>query len=229
MVRSKRGKNNRRPTSPGHFKLTCITYGILLTAGGLWLVFNVDGVSTGIGIFLFLFGALALTGGVLEGMNLPDHAPYKWLPHQKIAPADRRDRDHSPRTGRAPSGNTEWVTFTRWEVSSGKQGPHPKAIWFPDSSTVMLGAWNAILYEVASWLWSADKLTEPVFSGPKLFIINIEPFHSSGQPFQDAKQISGSPWYVERSTGGGSAYRNFPITLLRECRVDPNSVWIRTG
>ena len=133
------------------------------------------------------------------------------------------------RTTQENGTTANWIPLTQWELrTAGRQGPPPEAIRFPDGSTVKIHAWNAILFEVAAWLWSEGKLTGPVWSGPKLFIINTEPFHSSGQPFQNGKIIPRSPWFVERSTGGTTAYRNFPVTLLRECRVDPNSVWIRT-
>ena len=90
----KRLKRDDRPISHAHTTITCITYGILFAAGGLWLAVSVGGIGVGIGVFLTIIGGLMITGGILDGRKFPDRAPYNWLPHRKMAHAHNHDTGH---------------------------------------------------------------------------------------------------------------------------------------
>ncbi len=115
-----------------------------------------------------------------------------------------------------------WVALAKYNPPAGTQCP--AAIRFWDGSKRRLGHWNEVLTLIVEKLYSEELLTvddAPIRSGKQTYIVNTEPVHPTGKPFENYKKINGTPLFVNVNLNAGQVRQN--TKRLLQC-YDQNPV-----
>ena len=107
----------------------------------------------------------------------------------------------------------------------------PVAIRFPHGETRDIQSWGYIVRHTVSWLFAHALLPEknvPVSSNDKRFIVNTEPVHPTGRPFQQRAAVAGTPYVIDSHVGRKAVVGNAQKLLLH-CGVSPDDVWLQVA
>ncbi len=143
------------------------------------------------------------------------------VPQQEVTPFPAH-----PPAGEPDSG---WCLLSSFVVNM--DDPVPVAIRFPDGETRDIQSWGYIVRHTVSWLFAHALLPEknvPISSGDKRFIVNTEPVHPTGQPFQQSAAVAGTPYVIDSHVGRKAVVRN-ARKLLLHCGVSPDDVWLQVA
>jgi hypothetical protein len=105
--------------------------------------------------------------------------------------------------------------------------PPPSRIRFPDGTEQELHTWASLLVSVAEWLVDQGKLTPaacPVPMGPRQYLVNTEPIHSTGRSFVSKKRLSNGLW-LNLPLDAPSRFRS-ALKLLERFQIAPQQVLV---
>ena len=125
----------------------------------------------------------------------------------------------------APSpAQSNWVVLSEYNPPAGT--PYPAAIRFWDGSELRLQKWYEILTSVVEKLYAGKRLTMkdlPIGWSNKVYSVHTEAIHPNGKEFVSARQIEGTPLFVNVHLSAAGVRRNTK-RILEFCRLDPTSV-----
>lgn len=124
-----------------------------------------------------------------------------------------------------PPPRPEWIPLTELRPHPGD--PPPSRIRFPDGTEQELHTWASLLVSVAEWLVDQGKLTPaacPVPLGPKQYLVNTEPIHSTGRSFVSKKRLSNGLW-LNLNLSARGVVRN-ARSLLNHFQIAPQQVLV---
>ena len=143
------------------------------------------------------------------------------VPQQEVTPFPVH-----PPVGEPDSG---WCRLSSFVVNM--DDPAPVAVRFPNGETKDVQSWGYIVRHTVSWLFAHALLPEqnvPVSSSDKRYIVNTEPVHPAGQPFQQSAAVAGTPYVIESHVGRKAVLAN-ARKLLLHCGVSPDDVWLQVA
>lgn len=98
----------------------------------------------------------------------------------------------------------------------------PQLVSFPDGHREAIKKWHGLLVAVAKWIAPKIRKSQiPIWTGPKNYLLNFEPVHSSGKSFGLPKRIN--DFWLE--TGYDTPYSvRHACRLLETIGVPPDEV-----
>lgn len=149
---------------------------------------------------------------------------FSHMPFSGIAPEPITTMKTAPKPSVEKVGET-LQTLDKITPKLGERLRYSQIV-FPDGSRFMLKAWSDILYHTVKWLIETNKLTRrncPIKTGPKRYLIHVEPKHPSGAVFRNPKEINGL--YLEANFDIKNLIKHTK-TLLQQVGIDPSQVYL---
>ena len=135
-------------------------------------------------------------------------------------------QDVPPAPDPSPPPQPGWVQLSDFDPPSGTKPP--SAIRFSDGVEKNTLYWNDIVTEVASWLYTTNRLNSeniPVASSSEGYIVNYQPVHPTGREFISHRKIAAGRLAINTNISATTARNNAKI-LLEHCKVSPAEVFV---
>jgi len=134
-------------------------------------------------------------------------------PQVKVAPSSIAQPSPPPLPG---------ITLSELKVKVKRGDKPPQLVIFPDGQREIIKTWNGLLATVAHWVIPKLRRGQiPIRTGPKGYLLNSEPIHLSGRPFDSPKKVN--KLWLETNWSAPNHVRH-ACRLLETIGVSPDEV-----